>query len=205
MLIFNSSVSEEYLKLYQAKCLTAEELDDIRLGQNSLKIISYDGSQDVIDFYQRMVKFSFEQNNIEDTDACMEEIEDKANKLSDFEKGNGLLLLCYLKERLIATISYAKPNELLLELSDKDLSDYHELGTVFIDPEYQGFGFLSYLIEQLKNKLEAAGIKKICFDCGYDLAQQVWTHKYGKADDIFADYWSKDSHHMIWYTTIDQL
>lgn len=31
LLLFNSSVSEEYLKLYQAGVLTGEELDDIRL------------------------------------------------------------------------------------------------------------------------------------------------------------------------------
>lgn len=177
----------------------------LEVVMKEVKTIKYDGSQDVIEFYRSMVKFSFVQNNIKDPDACKEEIEDKVNKLSDFEQGNGLLLLCYLKERLIATISYSKPNELLLELSNKDLSGYHELGTVFIDPEYQGFGFLSYLLEQIKVELKRAGVENICFDCGYDLAQQIWTHKYGNADDIFNDYWSKDSHHMIWYTTTDML
>ena len=35
VLIFDSDVSKEYLRLYQSGCLTAEELDDIR--QNGLK------------------------------------------------------------------------------------------------------------------------------------------------------------------------
>ena len=30
VLIFDSDVSKEYLRLYEAECLTAEELDDIR-------------------------------------------------------------------------------------------------------------------------------------------------------------------------------
>ena len=37
VLIFDSDVSKEYLRLYQSGCLTAEELDDIR--KNGLKII----------------------------------------------------------------------------------------------------------------------------------------------------------------------
>lgn len=37
VLIFDSDVSKEYLRLYEAKCLTAEELDDIR--KNGLKPI----------------------------------------------------------------------------------------------------------------------------------------------------------------------
>ena len=32
VLIFDSDVSKEYLRLYQSGCLTAEELDDIRLN-----------------------------------------------------------------------------------------------------------------------------------------------------------------------------
>ena len=32
VLIFDSDVSKEYLRLYQAGCLTAEELDEIRLN-----------------------------------------------------------------------------------------------------------------------------------------------------------------------------
>ncbi|MCR5195559.1 MAG: hypothetical protein K6D38_04525 [Pseudobutyrivibrio sp.] len=35
VLIFDSDVSKEYLRLYQSECLTAEELDAIRL--NGLK------------------------------------------------------------------------------------------------------------------------------------------------------------------------
>ena len=31
VLIFDSDVSKEYLRLYQSGCLTAEELDDIRV------------------------------------------------------------------------------------------------------------------------------------------------------------------------------
>jgi len=32
-LIFDSDVSKEYLRLYQSECLTAEELDAIRLNR----------------------------------------------------------------------------------------------------------------------------------------------------------------------------
>ena len=31
VLIFDSDVSKEYLRLYEAECLTAKELDDIRI------------------------------------------------------------------------------------------------------------------------------------------------------------------------------
>lgn len=32
VLIFNSDISKEYLRLYQSGCLTKEELDDIRIN-----------------------------------------------------------------------------------------------------------------------------------------------------------------------------
>ena len=32
VLIFDSDISKEYLRLYQSGCLTAEELDDIRMN-----------------------------------------------------------------------------------------------------------------------------------------------------------------------------
>ena len=37
VLIIDSDVSKEYLRLYQSGCLTAEELDDIRRNGVSLK------------------------------------------------------------------------------------------------------------------------------------------------------------------------
>ena len=37
VLIFDSDVSKEYLRLYQSGCLRAEELDDIR--KNGLKTV----------------------------------------------------------------------------------------------------------------------------------------------------------------------
>lgn len=170
-----------------------------------LVVKEYLKQPEIIDFYKKMVAFSFEDNKIDDKKAKVEELNDKVAKLQSFRNGEGKLLLFYNKNKLVATISYSKPNDLLRITSKQPkLCDY-ELGTVFIDPSMQGRGFLSQMIMRIKEELIKQNIEEVCFDCGYQNAQQVWIHKYGQADEVFNDFWGEGSIYMIWYIEVEKL
>ncbi len=166
---------------------------------HNIKIVTYDGQKEVEMFYKMMIEHAFKSNEIDDNQALVGEIVEKQEKLNHFLDGEGKLLLLYVDKRLRGTISYSKPNELLSKLADRDVGKMQEIGTVFIDRNFQGYGLLSFLLNEVKQELKSNHVDDVCFDCGYQRAQKIWTHKYGKASIIKEDFWSEGSHHMIWF------
>ncbi|GAB6087925.1 GNAT family N-acetyltransferase [Alkaliphilus crotonatoxidans] len=163
----------------------------------------------IIDFFQRVLQDTFEANGITDLIETFEqEIKNKTRFLDqDFESGGKerYFLIAKEGEKLIGSIEYGKPNELIISGSNGVLENTVEIGTVFVQPTYQRRGIGSLLLDSIFVELKEAGITEFCFDSGYKIAQRVWLNKFGRPQYHLKDYWGKGSDHMIWKMKLEDV
>jgi GNAT superfamily N-acetyltransferase len=93
-------------------------------------------------------------------------------------------------------------NELIQKTVKEDLTDFPEIGTVFVHPNYQKHGIGSILLQKMVITLESKKMIGFCLDSGYKQAQIFWQKKLGKPNFLLEHYWNEDSHHMIWKRNI---
>ena len=160
------------------------------------------------DFFEIVLIDTFKKNGIfYRKDLYNEEILSKKNYLlKDFET-NGIdryFLIAFENEKVVGSVEYGEPNNLINELTNNMLKDVIEIGTVFVHPEYQRKGIGSSLIKELSRKLLQNGEKEFCLDSGYKTAQKTWTSKFGVPKYMYKDKWGKDAHHMIWRVSLEK-
>jgi predicted N-acetyltransferase YhbS len=154
------------------------------------------------EFFEIVLRDTFERNGISDMEELIiEEIESKKNFLKqDLESGgkNRYFLIAKEEDKIVGSIEYGTPNELIISSTNGKLKDLVEIGTVFVRPEYQSKGIGSQLIMMLCEELRKSGRKEFCLDSGYKTAQKTWTKKLGEPEYILKDYWGEGDDHMIW-------
>ncbi len=165
-----------------------------------------ENKEQILEFFNKMTKFAFEQNKIFEEYGAEDEYEYKKKTLEDDMNSNGkerYYLFAFHKGKPVASISCGKSNDNMNECSKGETKDMVEIGGVFVDTEYQGHGLCSLMFEKMKEHLKSQGISKYCLDCGYEVVgQKMWTKKLGKADYIVKDFWGKDSVHMVWIRNV---
>ncbi|TYS16569.1 GNAT family N-acetyltransferase [Rossellomorea vietnamensis] len=144
-------------------------------------------------------------NMVEDLE---DEIECKINYLIDDLQSSGetrYFLIAVKEERIVGTIEYGAASELINPCTNNALKDVYEVGTVFVDPEYQRNGIANLLLHSIYTRLKNKGIKECCLDSGYGRSQKIWQQKYGTPDYFLKNYWGEGNHHMIWRLKVEEL
>jgi GNAT superfamily N-acetyltransferase len=153
-------------------------------------------------FFEIVIKDTFAKNGISHLTEMMEgEIECKKKYLMqdmDSEGRDRFFLVVRDKSRIIGTIEYGRPNDLIMKCTKGRYIDVIEIGTVFVHPDYQYKGIGSMMLRMMYGELRNKGYTEFCLDSGYKTAQKVWTSKWGKPSCIMEDYWGKKAHHMVW-------
>lgn len=161
------------------------------------------------EFFETVLRDTFADNKIAHLTEDLEgEIESKKKYLQqDLESGgrDRFFLVVKAGGKIIGTIEYGAPNELIMKITDGEYSDVMEIGTVFVHPEYQNKGIGSMMLRLMYDELRAKGYNEFCLDSGYKTAQKTWTKKWGKPAYTMKNYWSKGSHHMIWRVDLEGL
>ncbi len=161
------------------------------------------------EFFKEVITHTFIKEGVGDrTEDINEEIKTKEKYLkSDLDSNGGerYFLIAFHDNKVIATIEYGTPNELINSCTKGSLKNIPEIGTVFVKPDFQGQGIGSLMIKKILIAIEEKGIMEFCLDSGYPTAQMIWLKKFGQADYILKDYWGEGMDHMIWIRALKDI
>ncbi|WP_404430710.1 GNAT family N-acetyltransferase [Sutcliffiella horikoshii] len=153
-------------------------------------------------FFRTVIIDTFNKEGIGDQLEDLEtEIESKKAYLFGDLTSHGadrFFLLALNRDKIIGTIEYGAASDLICKCTDNALKGWHEVGTVFVHPDYQGMGIGKLLLENMYRILQNKGIKEFCLDSGYARAQNIWKKKFGEPAYLLENYWGEGNHHMIW-------
>ena len=160
-------------------------------------------------FFEKVIIDTFNKEGIgekfEDTEA---EINTKKKYLlTDFtSKGaNRYFLIAWHSDKIVGSIEYGPASDLICKCTKNALKGLHEVGTVYVLPEYQRMGIGRILLNSIYSELQLKGIEEFCLDSGYARAQQIWKKKFGEPDYLLKNYWDEGIDHMIWKIKISDL
>lgn len=103
---------------------------------------------------------------------------------------------------VIGTISFGPCGDDIKIVTNNELADVGELGSLYVLPQFQRSGIGSALITAMINHLNKQGIEQFCLDSGYKQAQQIWLKKFGTPYAIAQDYWGEGYDHMVWLCSV---
>lgn len=160
-------------------------------------------------FFRTVIADTFTREGIGDKLADLEEeIKVKKTYLESDLESNGekrFFLIALDGARIIGTVEYGPASDLIRRCTDNAFNDLIEVGTVFVDPDYQRKGIGNLLLDKMYLTLSIKGIEEFCLDSGYRSAQKIWKKKFGDPDYLLEDYWGGGYHHMIWRLKIDDV
>ena len=158
--------------------------------------------QMINDFFAKVVRDTFVKEGLgDDTGDINNEIRNKIAYLQkDYETGGRerFFLIAKDGDKIIGTIEYGPVSSLINKLTQDRYTDRVEIGTVFIDPDYQGRGIAALLLNCIYLIMQNNGITDFFLDSGYTIAKQIWRKKFGEPDYLFKDYWGEGYDHYIW-------
>lgn len=113
-------------------------------------------------------------------------------------------LVARVHGRAAGTVSFGPCGEEIRICTAHELDEIGELGSLYVQPDLQGQGIGSALIEAMLSALAARGIASFCLDSGYRSAQQRWCRKFGQPYKVVEDYWGPGSPHMVWLCQVNE-
>lgn len=160
-------------------------------------------------FFSLVINDTYTKEGLEDRLLDIhEEIETKIGFLqSDLAESlnHRHFLIAFHEDKVMGTIEYGPPNEIIRNLPEDPYKDLVEIGSVFVHPAYQGQGIGSKLLHAIFLTLQEQGIKEFCLDSGYTKAKKIWLKKFGKPAHILKDHWGPGFDHMIWLASVSEL
>lgn len=153
--------------------------------------------------YKEVITHTFQVHDIDDADDLQKEIDTKYGYIENYYSGRDTQFIAAKHEGvIIGAIGLYHPNTTISELTEGALDHLYELGSLYVNPSYQGQGIGSELIKRMQDDMRLSGINQYCFDAAYTTAIKTWTKMFGPATYIFKDYWGKDEDHHIWVITL---
>lgn len=176
------------------------------MGEILIRSPKFDEIDKLNIFFERVLKDTFIKNHVMHLKKEYEiEIEDK-NKIIcryfDENKEDNYFFIAIVDGRVVGSISLAYCNKMIIDALGGGYKRIYELGTIFVDPDYQGIGIGSKLIEHGIELLKSIGVEKFCLDSGYKSAQRIWNKKFGKSERVFKDFFDKGNDYIIWIVDI---
>ncbi|WP_433744429.1 GNAT family N-acetyltransferase [Falsibacillus pallidus] len=161
------------------------------------------------EFFQLVIMDTFLKEGIAHlTEDIDEEIHSKKQYLKMDIESNGenrYFLIAEVKGKIVGSIEYGPPSELILLNSNTEYQSLMEVGTVFVHPDFQQKGLGNSLLNEMYVVLAEKGMKEFCLDSGYVRAQKVWKKKFGEPEYVLKDFWDKGFDHMIWRIALSSL
>ncbi|MBH8597045.1 GNAT family N-acetyltransferase [Thermoactinomyces sp. CICC 10523] len=174
------------------------------MGHVEIRRPRIEDNEELNQFFRTVIEDTFAKEGLSKfVDDLNKEIEDKKHSLKcDFDS-NGkaryfLIALDQKSQKIIGTIEYGPPRELINLCTGGTLRELPEIGTVFVHPDYQRQGIGTLLFNVMILTLINKGINEFCLDSGYPNAQKIWRKKLGEPDYLLKDYWGLGHDHMIW-------
>lgn len=158
-------------------------------------------SEELHILFQTTIADAFKRDGIDDPDGILDEVKKQMEFLNqDYEsKGSKLFfLIARTEEKIIGTIAYSKPSELIRSNLKVDCQNIPEITSVYILPEYQGKGVGTLLFNAIMVCLLNKKTELFCLDGGYKKSQSFWIKKLGDPTVTLKDYWGKGLDHLIW-------
>ena len=169
----------------------------------------HEDKEAINDFFSLVISDTYAKEGLEDRlKDIQDEIETKKKFLySDLseEPCRRHFLIALDGDKVIGTIEYGAPNEIIRNLPGDPFKDMVEVGSVFVHPLSQGQGIGSKLLQAMFMTLKEHGIDEFCLDSGYTKAKQIWRKKFGGPAFVLKDYWGQGFDHFVWHIRISEL
>ena len=161
-------------------------------------------------FLDAVISDAFKKDGIDDKEGEKEEIQKQFNRIKESVKTSGestFFIVARNKDdnKIIGTIGYEEPNDLIKENLNVNLANVPEITSALVLPVYQGRRIGSLLFQEILKSLKQKNIHKFCLDGGYKKSQGFWTKKLGEPDVILKDHYGKGLPYMIWYRDINKI
>ena len=166
--------------------------------------------QQIHEIFSVTIKDNFKAEGITDPSDEMAntEIEVLKSTLKKYFDSKGTeerFLIAATQGKVLGTIAYGKPGQLILENYKIDHSNTPEVKSVYVLPDYQNKGIGKCLFQAILKVLEQNAIKNFCLDSGYKRAQLYWKKRLGNPSCIVPDYWGEDHYHLIWHEKVAEV
>ncbi|OIU71997.1 GNAT family N-acetyltransferase [Rossellomorea aquimaris] len=160
-------------------------------------------------FFKIVITDTFLKEQIEaNADDLEQEINTKKSYLEADLQSGGIeryFLIAINGQRIIGTIEYGPPSQLIINGTDKTFRYQYEVGTVFVDPAYQQKGIGNLMMQEMFLLLLNKGITEVCLDSGFRQSQNIWKRKFGTPLYCLKNYWGEGNHHMIWRLNVNDV
>lgn len=163
--------------------------------------------QEVYDLLAFVMKDNFIKEGIENHGLIEEEMGFKKGlleKVADNKEPEHLGYLASHGDKVVGCIIYGVPSGFIIELTNGDLNEVGEIGSLYILPSYQRQGIGTGLLKQMLEELQKQNIKEYCLDSGYHIAKKVWKKLLGAPAYILKDYWEQGKDHHVWYCSVTE-
>ena len=168
----------------------------------SITIPKKENIRELHNLFAIVITDSFKKDGIDDENGIQNEVEKQLELLNqnfDYINSDTFFLIAMIKDKIIGTIAYSKPNNIIVKNLNIDLSNIPEITSVYVLLEFQRQGVGSLLFKEILKYLKQKNINNFYLDCGYKNSQSFWTKKLGKPTLTLKDYWGEELDHLIWY------
>lgn len=153
------------------------------------------------EFFHLVISDTYGKEGLSElVDDINEEVKSKVDYVKKDINSNGqdMYFLVYEIDQEIVGTAAIGPSGHLIYDHMPELKKVKELGSVLIDPEYQGQGIGTILVNEIIDRLSEIATE-YCLDSGYTIAKQIWIKKFGEPTKILKDFWASGIDHYIWH------
>ncbi len=176
--------------------------EDFRVQNIEIRRPKIEDIEELNCFFKMLVANTFAREGLAYMlDEIEDEIKSKKRYLKSDLDSNGedrYFLIALDGEKVIGTIEYGPASQLINDLTNSELKELFEVGTVFVHPDYQKRGIGNKLLNAIYVTLKSKGVEEFCLDSGYTNSQKIWKKKFGEPDYLIKDFWGEGFDHMIW-------
>ncbi len=151
----------------------------------------------------KVIRHAFEQESIKELLSAEDELAFKMGQLeAAFTSGGSRYFVAFYEGRLVGTIAHGKPpNRGILRHAGEALEDTMEIGSLYIDPDFQRMGFGRELLIYILRVLEDQDVRTVCFDSIIESSKRIWRRIFGEPRYMVRSE-KHDFLHMIWVVDV---
>lgn len=165
--------------------------------------------EEVYSLFETTIQHTFKlEGTGSETKIIKELIDDQKSLINiDFDT-NGkeyYFLIAECEGKIAGTICHRPCSDIIKDCADRDTQGMHEIGSVYILPDFQGKGIVKLLLNAMYITLSAREFNEFWLDSGYNIAKNVWQKILGEPNIIMKDYWGKGVDHHLWYRKLSDV